>query len=78
MQGMNKSARTNTVWRYGSPPTRAISALIGITNPDHKRVCDISPDAKVIEIRKRDCVTKIRACSDGTLTIAHERASPEV
>ena len=78
MQDMNKSASTNPVRRYGSPPPRAISVMIGITNPDHKRICDISSDAKVIEIRKRDCVTKIWACSDGTLTIAHERASPEV
>ena len=50
--------------------------MTGIINPDHKRVCDISADAKVVEIRKRDCVTRIRANSDGTLKIIHERASP--
>ena len=61
-------------------PSPAIddSNMASVTNPDHKRVCDISTDAKVVEIRKRDWVTKIQASSDGTLSIDHERVSPEV
>jgi len=54
-----------------------ISTMTGIVNPDHKRVCDISAGAKVIEIRKRDCVTRIKANPDGTLKIIHERAGPK-
>jgi len=50
--------------------------MTGITNPDRKRVCDISADAKVVEIRKRDCVTRIKANPDGTLKIVHERTGP--
>jgi len=50
--------------------------MIGVANRDHKRVCDISTDAKVVEIRKRGCITRIRANPDGTLSIAHEHASP--
>lgn len=44
-----------------------------IANLDHKRVCDISHDKKTIEIRKKDCVTRITAKPDGTLNITHER-----
>ena len=29
-----------------------------VTNLDHKRVCDVSADARVIEIRRKDCVTR--------------------
>lgn len=42
-------------------------------NLDHKRVCDISTDLKVVEIRKKDCITTITANPDGTLNIAHKR-----
>jgi len=44
-----------------------------VTNLDNKRVCDISSDDKVIEIRKKDCITRIKANPDGTLTVNHER-----
>ena len=47
-----------------------------VINLDRKRVCDISTDAKIIEIRKKDCVTKIQANADGTLEIIHERINP--
>ena len=46
-----------------------------VTNLDQKRVCDISTDAKIVEIRKKDCITRITANSDGTLSITHERTS---
>jgi len=44
-----------------------------VSNLDHKRICDVSKDAKTIEIRKKDCVTRITANPDGTLKITHER-----
>lgn len=44
-----------------------------VTNLDRKRVFDISTDQKVIEIRKKDSVTRITANPDGTLKITHER-----
>jgi len=45
-----------------------------VINLDQKRVCDMSADKRTIEIRKRDCVTKILANSDGTLKVVNERA----
>ncbi len=42
-------------------------------NLDHKRVCDISSDQKVIKIRLKDCLTIITANPDGSLNITHER-----
>ena len=47
-----------------------------VNNLDEKRICDISDDNTVIEIRKKDCVTRITANPDGTLNIAQERKSP--
>ena len=41
-------------------------------NLDHKRICDLSADKLFIEIRKKGCITKITANSDGTLNITHE------
>ena len=35
---------------------------------NNKRVLDISEDRKTAEIRRGDCVTRIRAKPDGTLT----------
>jgi hypothetical protein len=32
-----------------------------IKNLDCKRVCDISADKRTVEIRRKDCVTKITA-----------------
>jgi hypothetical protein len=47
-----------------------------VTNLDQKRICDISDDKRVIEIRKKGCVTQITANADGTLSVIHEHASP--
>lgn len=44
-----------------------------VANLDHKRVCDISTDNKVIEIRKKGCVTIITANKDWTLNIVQVR-----
>ena len=44
-----------------------------VTNLDHKRICDISIDARVIVIRRKDCITRVTANSNGTLSISHER-----
>lgn len=49
-----------------------------VQNLDCKRVCDISNDTKVIEIRKKDCVTRIIANPDGTLNISHVRVNPAI
>ena len=46
-----------------------------IINEDKKRVCDISLDGKVVEIRRKDCVTRITANPDGTLAIVQERTN---
>jgi len=45
-----------------------------IKNLDCKRVCDISADKRVVEIRKKDCVTRIVANPDRTISISQERA----
>ena len=44
-----------------------------ITNLDEKRVCDISLDGRVVEIKRKDCVTKVMANPDGTRLIIQER-----
>jgi hypothetical protein len=44
-----------------------------VTNLDQKRVCDQSLDKRIIEIRRKDCVTKITANQDGTLNIIQDR-----
>lgn len=49
-----------------------------IINLDHKRICDISCDEKIVEIRKKDCITRITANPDGTLSITHERTKKAV
>jgi hypothetical protein len=43
-----------------------------VRNINNKRICDISSDKKVIEIRLKDCLTLITANTDGTLNITHE------
>lgn len=43
-----------------------------IKNLDDKRICDQSRDGKVIEIRKKDCITRITANADMTLRVTHE------
>ena len=40
-----------------------------VRNLNGKRVCDISRDRKVIEIVRKDCLTRITANPDGTLNI---------
>lgn|GEM_PF-610707 len=55
---------------------KKVKKIRKIENLDHKRVCDISTDSKIIEIRKKDCITRIKANSDGTLKITHERINP--
>ena len=47
-----------------------------VKNLDHKRVCDVSSDERAIEIRRKECVTRIIANPDGTLKITHERVKP--
>jgi hypothetical protein len=49
-----------------------------VTNLDSKRVCDISIDARMVEIRRKDCVTRITANPDGTLNVEQERDSTSV
>jgi hypothetical protein len=44
-----------------------------VENLDRKRVCDISTDKRLVEIRRKDCVTRITARPDGTLNITQER-----
>lgn len=43
-----------------------------VKNLDNKRICDKSPDEKIIEIRKKNCITRITANADRTLRITHE------
>ena len=43
-----------------------------VKNLDDKRVCDQSEDKKTVEIRKKDCITRITANTDRTLHITHE------
>jgi hypothetical protein len=42
-----------------------------IRNLNGKRVCDKSEDSRVIEIRLKNCVTRITANPDGTLKIVN-------
>ncbi len=49
-----------------------------VTSLDHKRVCNVSTDARIIEIHRKDCVTQITANTDGTLNITHERMKQAV
>jgi hypothetical protein len=38
-----------------------------------KRVCDISQDFRIVEIQRKNCITKITANTDGRLRITQER-----
>lgn len=40
-----------------------------VRNGNGKRVCDISPDKRVIEISQKGFVTRITANPDGTLRV---------
>lgn len=44
-----------------------------VINLNNKRIFDLSEDKRVAEIRKGDCLTRIRANQDGTLDITHLR-----
>jgi len=44
-----------------------------VKNLNDKRVCDVSNDARTIEIKLKDCITRITANPDGTLNIVQER-----
>ena len=44
-----------------------------VKNLNNKRVLDVSADMKTVEIRKKECITRITANPDGTLKITHER-----
>ncbi len=46
-----------------------------VKNLDDKRVCDKSKDGKVIEICKKDCITRITANADRTLKVTHDHFS---
>ena len=46
-----------------------------VKNLDKKRVCDISDDHKIVEIRLKDCITIVTANPDGTLDVKHERVA---
>ena len=48
-----------------------------VINLDNKRICDISTDAKIIEIRRKGCITRVKANPDGTLSIEQERLNVE-
>ena len=47
-----------------------------VENLDQKRVCDISADKQMVEIRKKGCITRITANPDKTLNIMHEQTEP--
>ena len=46
-----------------------------IRNLNGKRVCDISPDRRVVEIVQKDCLTRITANPDGSLNIEHTKVA---
>jgi hypothetical protein len=53
--------------------TREEIEMNQVINLNKKRVCDLSEDKCVAEIRKGDCLTWIKANPDGTLDITHLR-----
>jgi len=55
---------------------KEVKPMNELQNFDHKRVCDISNDQKIVEIRRKDCITRITANPDGTLNISNERITP--
>lgn len=48
-----------------------------VINLNKKRVCDLSNDKRIAQIRRGDCVTYIGANPDGTLHITHTRDKKE-
>jgi len=61
------------VLRTNTAILRSSLLMTGIINLDKKRICDISHDARIIEIRKKNCITRITANFDGKLIITHKR-----
>jgi len=51
------------------------SPMNEVKNLNDKRVCDVSTDERAIEIKQKDCVTRITANPDGTLKITQHRTS---
>ena len=49
-----------------------------VRNLNKKRVGDVSNDDRIFEIQIKDCITKITANPDGTLSITHERVKMAV
>jgi hypothetical protein len=47
-----------------------------VRNLNNKRVGDVSMYKLVFEIQIKDCVTRITANTDGTLSITQERTTP--
>lgn len=43
--------------------------MVEFRNLNGKRVCDRSEDKRIVEIRQKDCITRITANPDGTLKI---------
>ena len=72
------SAKTTiTVQKAKHQPERRDKPMHEEHNLDQKRVCDVSSDRKIAEIRRKDCTTRITANPDGTLNITHERIAPK-
>ena len=47
-----------------------------VRNLNGKRICDMSPDRKVIEIVQKGYITRITANADGTLNIENSVITP--
>ena len=47
-----------------------------VRNLNGKRICDMSPDRKVIEIVQKGYITRITANADGTLNIENSIIKP--
>lgn len=47
-----------------------------VRNLNKKRIGDMSKDNRVFEIHIKDCITRITANPDGTLSITHEQSPP--
>lgn len=54
---------------YRKIPKKGGTKMEPVKNLNHKRVCDISSDRKVVEIVQKGCLTRITANPDGTLKV---------
>jgi len=57
---------------------RRDKTMIEVRNLSHKRVGDVSKDARMFVIIIEGCITKIRANPDGTLSITQERLKASI